>query len=278
MSLFFASLNSGSNGNCYYVGNQQDAILVDAGISCRETVKRMAKLGLSMERVRAVFISHEHSDHINGLEVLSKKYSLPVFITPRTLKASRLQLLQSQVHNFSAEETIRFGELQVSAFKKFHDASDPYSFTVSTANTTVGIFTDLGRVCDALLENFRKCDAAFLESNYDEDMLFNGNYPLHLKKRISDGFGHLSNSQALSVFLEHRSHHLQYLLLSHLSKNNNKPELALELFNKYAGSTQIAVASRFVESPVYEVCGKGSSQPLPKPAAKPLSVSQLSMF
>src|ERR1700744_4986878 len=115
MSLFIASLNSGSNGNCYYIGNEREAILVDAGISCRETEKRMARLGLSMKKVKAIFISHEHSDHISGVAVLSKKYNLPVYITPGTLQNSRLELDRDLVLSFIAYESLQIGGLSISA-------------------------------------------------------------------------------------------------------------------------------------------------------------------
>src|SRR3954469_1092284 len=122
MSLFIASLNSGSNGNCYYTGNGREAVLVDAGISCRETEKRMAKLGLSMEQVRAIFISHEHSDHISGLPVLAKKYRLPVYISHATLRNSGMTLPEELVRHFDAAP-ISIGELRVTAFEKLHDAA-----------------------------------------------------------------------------------------------------------------------------------------------------------
>src|ERR1700712_3174603 len=128
MSLFVASLNSGSNGNCYYVGNQHEAILVDVGISCRETEKRMARIGLSMKKVKAIFVSHEHSDHISGIPVLAKKYSLPVYITPGTLLHLRVNYDEYQFLHFTGHQPITIGGLQITAFPKLHDATDPYSF------------------------------------------------------------------------------------------------------------------------------------------------------
>src|ERR1700744_1267155 len=120
MSLFITSLNSGSNGNCYYIGNESEAVLIDAGISCRETEKRMLRLGLSIKKVKAVFVSHEHSDHINGIPVLSKKYNLPVFITMPTLQGGGLSVDGSLVFPFRADETVTIGDLQVTAFSKQH--------------------------------------------------------------------------------------------------------------------------------------------------------------
>src|ERR1700744_3887781 len=117
MSLFITSLNSGSNGNCYYVGNEHEAVFIDAGISCRETEKRMKRLGLSMKQVKAIFISHEHADHILGLPVLARKYQLPIYITAATLQHSRLQL-DGQVRSFQAFQGIQVGGLTVTAFPK----------------------------------------------------------------------------------------------------------------------------------------------------------------
>lgn len=253
MSLFICSLNSGSNGNCYYIGNSNEAILIDAGLSCRETEKRMKRSGLSMANVKALFISHEHSDHINGVEVLSKKFQIPVYITSDTLKFGRLKIDQHLVAHFNANETTLIGDISVTAFSKFHDASDPYSFTVECNKIKVGVFTDIGKACENLIKHFKQCHAAFLESNYDEEMLEKGSYPFHLKKRIRGGMGHLSNTEALELFLRHRSSFMSHLFLSHLSKNNNCPDLVRKLFSENAGNVKIIVASRYEETAVYSL-------------------------
>lgn len=281
MSLRIASLNSGSNGNCYYVGNDEEAVLIDAGISCRETEKRMAQLQLPLQRVKAIFISHEHSDHISGVDVLSRKYDIPVFLTARMLQWGRIRVEQQRVLLYQAFQPVLIGSLRITAFPKLHDACDPHSFTVADDTVTIGVFTDLGAPCKELIRHFKYCHAAFLEANYDEEMLRNGHYPFHLKNRIRGGHGHLSNHQALDVFTSHRSSQLSYLLLAHLSKENNCPELVQKLFNKYAGSTTVTVASRYGVSPVYDVMSTGF-RPL---AAGPISIpvlqtqeAQLSLF
>lgn len=252
MSLYISSLNSGSNGNCYYIGNDEDAVLVDAGISCRETERRMAKMELCMKKVKAIFISHEHIDHVRGLAGLASKYSLPVYVTDNT-KAGCYHLNASAAVSFSAYEPVSIGSLSVTAFPKFHDAADPHSFIVEGNGVTIGVFTDIGKPCDHLRAHFQKCDAAFLEANYDDEMLENGRYPYFLKNRIRGGNGHLSNKQALEIFIQHRSASLSHLLLSHLSKDNNSPELVKELFQKNAAGTEIIVASRYEASGVYFV-------------------------
>jgi phosphoribosyl 1,2-cyclic phosphodiesterase len=258
MSLYITSLNSGSNGNCYYVGNDTEAVLVDAGISCRETEKRMKRLGLAMDKVKAIFISHEHGDHISGLTVLAKKFNLPVYITAPTLTNGRLLLDKTSVRPFTAHDPVTIGSLSVTAFPKMHDASDPHSFIISCGAVTVGVFTDLGVCCEQLVSYFKQCHAAFLEANYDADMLEKGSYPYHLKNRIRGGMGHLSNKQALQLFLEHRPHFMSHLLLSHLSKNNNDPKLVEDMFSKHAGNTKVVVASRYKETEVFHILANGS--------------------
>lgn len=255
MSLFIASLNSGSNGNCYYVGNNREAILVDAGISCRETERRMKRAGLSIQKVKAIFISHEHSDHIRGVEVLSRKYQLPVYITQATLKNSGLHIEKHLLRSFSKNKTVNIGSLSVSPFFKKHDAADPHSFVVEQDGICVGVFTDIGTVCEQTILHFKKCHAIFLEANYDEHMLATGSYPVYLKKRISSDHGHLSNAQALELFLNHRPDFMGHVLLSHLSKENNDPKVALKFFSAHAGNTHVSVASRYEEGPVFKITG-----------------------
>lgn len=276
MSLYLTSLNSGSNGNCYYVGNEEEAVFIDAGISCRETERRMQRLGLSMDKVRAIFVSHEHTDHISGVPVLSKKYRLPVFITDSTLGSSGMQISPERVRSFRAHNPVIIGNLSVTAFPKSHDASDPHSFVISFNGINVGIFTDIGNNCRQVIHHFRQCHAAFLETNYDEEMLANGSYPVHLKKRISDGRGHLSNMQALELFQRYRPSYMRYLFLSHLSHENNRPELVNDLFRRHAGDTTIIVASRYSETPVYNVQPEGNEVFLLQ--ANSFRPKQLSLF
>jgi len=255
MALYITSLNSGSNGNCYYIGNEDTAVLVDAGISCRETVNRMARLGLAIEKVKAIFISHEHTDHISGVELLSKKYQLPVYITGKTLSSGGLNIEQHLSMPFKAFETVAIGALQVMAFPKSHDADDPHSFVVSYNGINIGVLTDIGYACTNVVQYFKQCHAAFLEANYDEHMLATGGYPYHLKKRISGGQGHISNTQALNLFVQHRPAFMSHLILSHLSKNNNDPAIVQALFDKHAAGANIIVASRYAETPVYHITG-----------------------
>jgi phosphoribosyl 1,2-cyclic phosphodiesterase len=253
MSLYITALASGSNGNCYYIGNKNEAVLVDAGISCKEIEKRMSGLGLTMSRVKAVFISHEHTDHIRGLTLLSKKWKLPVYITTSTLRNGRIWLDKGLIKIFDGQNPVSIGELMIQPFSKHHDAADPYSFTISFNGINVGVYTDIGRPCQQLIHHFSRCHAAFLESNYDEHMLEVGGYPYYLKTRIRGDKGHLSNTQALDLFTTHRPVYMSHLLLSHLSQNNNCPKLVNNLFQQHATNTKIVIASRYEATSVYTI-------------------------
>jgi phosphoribosyl 1,2-cyclic phosphodiesterase len=253
MSVFITSLNSGSNGNCYYIGNEHEAVLIDAGLSCRETETRMKRLGLNMRKVKAVFISHEHSDHIRGVEVLSKKHRLQVYVTRPTLQHGGLVLDEELAMEFEADKSITIGNLLITPFLKIHDAAHPHSFTIACDAIKIGVFTDIGMVCENLVNHFQQCHAAFLEANYEEELLEKGSYPFHLKRRISGGRGHLSNKQALALFIDYRPSFMTHLFLSHLSKDNNDPALVHSLFYNHSRGTEIIVASRYHETPVYHI-------------------------
>ena len=278
MSLYITSLNSGSNGNCYYIGNEHEAVLIDAGISCRETEKRMKQLGLSMKKVKAIFISHEHSDHIKGIPVLAEKYDLPVHITNNTLQKGRIKFKKKLARNFMAYQPIAVGELSITAFPKFHDAIDPHSFIISFNDIRVGVFTDIGTSCEHLIKHFSQCHAAFLETNYDETLLENGRYPIHLKNRIRGGEGHLSNTQALEIFKQHRPSFMSHLFLSHLSKDNNRPELVKNLFDQHTTGTEIIVASRYEATAVYTIQDPGLKVTNTKRNRAASHINQLSLF
>jgi len=278
MSLQITSLNSGSNANCYYIGNNREAVLIDAGLSCRETEKRMKRLGLDISLVKAIFISHEHDDHIAGLPVLSGKYRLPVYITDNTLRNCRFELRKELVCSFIHSSPVSIGDLSIIPFTKSHDAQDPHSFIVSGHDVHVGVITDIGYACKHVIKHFKLCDAVFLESNYCEEMLTNGSYPVHLKRRISSRKGHLSNDQALDLFLKHKPENLQLLILSHLSQNNNHPDIVSKMFSQNANGVKVVIASRHKESELFSI--ERNYVPRPAKAAKKLkdNKAQLSLF
>jgi len=277
--MFVCSLNSGSNANCYYLGNQEEAILVDGGLSCRETVKRLKRLGLSIKKVKAIFVSHEHGDHVHGVPGLSKKFKLPVYITHETLQQGRLEIREDLVIRLRSYDPVKIGNLSVTAFPKLHDATDPHSFVVECCSVKVGVFTDIGAPCEHVIRNFQQCHAAFLEANYDEGMLASGSYPVYLKNRIRGDKGHMSNDQALELFAAHKPPFMSHLFLSHLSRDNNSPKLVKNVFNKIASGTEIIIASRDKESSLYHIRNiPGPLLPVIHRSKLAYTQSQLSLF
>ncbi|MBN8688572.1 MAG: MBL fold metallo-hydrolase [Chitinophagales bacterium] len=279
MPLYLCSLNSGSNANCYYIGNDDEAVLVDTGLSCRETERRLKQRELDIEKIKAIFISHEHSDHITGMSGLSKKYHIPVYITNGTFLNSRMPLEEDLICTFKQPVPVKIGGLSITPFKKSHDAADPHSFMISGCGVNAGVITDIGYACKKVINYFGQCHAAFLESNYCEDMLMNGSYPWHLKKRIHGDEGHLSNKQALELFQQYRSPELELLILSHLSKNNNTPEKVANLFAPHAAGVNIIVASRYEAGEVFRLEDKEVAKETVKTRKKALkNENQLTLF
>ncbi|MEX1238355.1 MAG: MBL fold metallo-hydrolase [Cyclobacteriaceae bacterium] len=278
MSMFICSLNSGSNANCYYLGNQEEAILVDGGLSCRETEKRLKRLGLSVKKIKAIFVSHEHGDHVHGIPALSRKYRLPVYITPETFRNGRLEIKEDLVFGLHAYQPVKIGNLSVTAFPKLHDACDPHSFLVECSSVRVGIFTDIGLPCEHVIRHFEQCHAAFLEANYDEAMLANGSYPIYLQNRIRGHKGHMSNEQALELFARHKPPFMSHLFLSHLSRNNNSPKLVKNSFRRIAGRTEIVIASRDRETRLYHIRHSPARFSMIRSSHSSIAQLQLSLF
>lgn len=250
-----ASIASGSNGNCYYLENDDDAILIDAGVSTKQIVERMARLGLSLSKLRGVFISHEHTDHIRGIDVFSRKQAVPVFMTQKTHASSGRFIKDNPVSFFSPGRPVQLSNICVHPFLKSHDAIEPCGFSVSSGGRSVAVLTDVGLHCENVIKHIQNADALFLESNYDDQMLKTGPYPVHLKKRIASDRGHLSNTQAAMITLEYATTRLKHVFLSHLSANNNTPELALATFRRITNERsdlklEVRIASREKESPV----------------------------
>jgi len=236
--LEICSIASGSNGNCYYIGNNTDAVLVDAGISTKQILIRMKERGLKPEKIKALFITHEHSDHLRGARVLAKRLQIPVYITAKTYNSSYKNQRPDHPRFFSPEEPIKIGEFTIHPVPKNHDAAEPCSFRVEYENRNIGVFT------------LNQCDGLFLESNYDEKMLWEGHYPWHLKKRVASEVGHLSNDQALRLLEDHAGEKLKLVFLSHLSKENNSPEIALNNMQPLSDRFEIKLASRYEASEV----------------------------
>lgn len=249
----FASIASGSNGNCYYIGNSDRSILVDIGISCRLLEKRMRLLNLDIRSVQAVLVTHEHSDHICGLDTFVKKYDTPIYMNEATLRNSRLNIPENRLRFINTGEQFSAAGFSLLPFSKSHDAADPLNFLVSQNGYHLGVFTDMGYGSEELKKYLRYCHAVFLESNYCEQMLEASSYPAVLRKRISGRKGHLSNAQAFELLSKEPGPHLRQIILSHLSANNNTPDRVAAIFKSLMGRYKIHIASRTEPSPLFQL-------------------------
>lgn len=236
-------LASGSRGNCTVVSSNQAGILVDAGISCRETLKRMRAAGEDPEKLKAIVISHEHQDHVAGLRVLARKLQIPVYISEATYHYWRRDSRDAdgkpakieRREHFEVGRSFTVADITVTTFTIPHDAADPCGFTFKADGIKIGLVTDLGYMPSNVKEQLRGCDGLMIESNHDLEMLRNGPYPWMVKQRVMSRVGHLSNS-ALGEFLEKDyDGQAAFVVLAHLSEQNNHPELARDSAYKALG-------------------------------------------
>lgn len=248
----YCSIASGSNGNCYYVAKGEDAVLIDIGINTKHVEIRMARLGIDPNSIKAIFITHEHTDHIRGLSVFSKRYQIPVYITQGSYEGSRLHMPDHLVNFIHAAQKVTIGNLTVMGIPKYHDAKEPCSFVVTDGDSNVSILTDLGRGCDNVKHVIQHSDVLLLESNFDEEMLDKGRYSYFLKNRIRSGFGHISNREALELFLNYRSPRLKHLILGHLSGQNNTVELVDSVFRPHCENIHFSIATRTEETKLFD--------------------------
>ena len=244
------TLSSGSKGNCTYVESGSSAVLIDQGLSLRELEKRAAGVGLDLTKVRMIAVTHEHTDHISGLDMLTKKHGTKV-VAPRTV-AARLRGMLPGVEDYieviRAGESFHIGEAEVRAFRTLHDTDESVGYRIE-AESSFGLCTDLGCLTDEVLEAMSGVELAVIESNYDERMLCDGPYPVYLKRRILSGHGHLSNDEAGKLAVHLARNGAQSLILGHLSRENNRPELALNAVRtalREAGETMPGLTFIFV--------------------------------
>jgi phosphoribosyl 1,2-cyclic phosphodiesterase len=238
------ALASGSNGNCYYIGNETEALLVDAGITCKQILTRMALKNLNPKKIKAIFISHEHSDHVRGVRVLGKKLDVPVFMTKGTYDSLYYTNQPLAVRYIKPGDILEIGAFTVHSFLKKHDGNEPASFRIECGAINIGVFTDIGTPCNNVTTHLSKCQALFLETNYDEKMLWEGSYPYHLKKRIFSEVGHLSNRQAFDLLNNYAGKDLKCVFLSHLSAENNTPQKAFDEIHPLSSKFKIMLTSR----------------------------------
>ena len=264
MELRFSPLFSGSSGNATYVGCDDAQILVDAGVSGTRVSQELARIGVDPAKLDAILVTHEHADHIKGIGILSRKYDLPVFATPGTWAGMAPKIGPVAENNrifIEREQDFFIGSINVTPFPTPHDAAEPVGFTFELGGAKLAIATDLGCPRDSWLKYVMGADAVLLESNYDQDMLETGRYPYDLKKRIASRHGHLSNDDAGKVAIDLIRSGARQIILGHLSKENNFPELAMrscEYALEQAGLSPhidalLAVASRDGNSGMFSV-------------------------
>lgn len=232
--MYLAMLASGSDANSAIVGSGNTRILVDAGLSCRETFKRLRALGERPDELSAILITHEHSDHVAGLQRLAAKLRVPVFLTEPTHhawkrsqrdKEGRILELPKREH-FSSGRSFQLGDIVVTPFTIPHDAADPVGFTFRAEGVKIGFVTDLGYVPASVRDHLRGCAVLVVESNHDLEMLRSGPYPWSVKQRVMSRVGHLSNDALAEFFSNDYDGGAAYVVLAHLSEQNNHPEIA----------------------------------------------------
>jgi len=231
MKLNFCSLSSGSSGNCYYLGNEFQGILIDAGISATSIRKFLRDIDIPMQTIMGVLITHNHIDHIRGLEVLTRKNNLPAFTTSKIWKSilsPKNKISIDCIREIPLQHRFHLAGFDIEAFPVCHDAPETIGFHICVNDKKITIATDLGHICQTAAPYIQAANLLVLESNYDEQMLENGKYPHFLKARIQSDHGHLGNHQTSAFLADIISDKLSNICLAHLSKNNNTPELVLQ--------------------------------------------------
>jgi phosphoribosyl 1,2-cyclic phosphodiesterase len=244
MKLNFCSLSSGSSGNCYYLGNEFHGILIDAGISATSIRKFLKNMDISMQTIMGVLITHNHTDHIKGLEVLIRKNSLPAFTSNKIWKSilsPRNKISTDCIREIPLMKKFHLAGFDIEAFPVCHDAPETIGFHICAGDKKITIATDLGHICQTAAPYIRAANLLVIESNYDEQMLINGNYPHFLKARIKSDHGHLGNHQTSAFLADNISDNLNIICLAHLSKNNNTPELVLQSLQQTFSERGIAL-------------------------------------
>jgi phosphoribosyl 1,2-cyclic phosphodiesterase len=242
----FAFLGSGSEGNSLLVQAGDTTLMLDCGFSVSETVSRLSRLGLQAEQLDAILVTHEHSDHIGGVARLSRKFNLPVWMTHGTLLTQRGAFDDIAVTELNPHQCFTVGDIEVRPFLVPHDAREPVQYVLSDGMRRLGVLTDTGHITPHVVESLAGCHAMVLECNHDEEMLRNGRYPPSLKQRVGGRFGHLSNRQAAELLASLDISKLKHIVAAHLSKQNNRPELAARALSAVLSCRQeeIRIASQ----------------------------------
>ena len=231
MKVQFISLGSGSSGNCYYLGTSDCGILIDAGISLRQIRKTLKLYDIDMNNIYAIFVTHDHGDHIRHIETLIEKRHLPIYCTPKVHEGMNRNKhvkhpIYQDVFHIEKEQPFQFRDFTIEAFEVPHDATENVGYCIEIDGKVFTIATDLGEVTPTAAHYLKKANYMVLEANYEEEMLRMGKYPAFLKERVASRTGHLSNSAAAAFLSENYQTNWKYIWLCHLSKDNNHPELA----------------------------------------------------
>ncbi len=257
MSVRVCVLGSGSRGNSTLVATEKTRLLIDAGLSRKETYARLTAVGERTDAFNAIVISHEHNDHILGLRVLALDLNVPVYISPATRQAITWDAKISSFEQFTPGEKFTIGDFEITPFSIPHDAVDPVAFTLEAEGIRIGLVTDLGYVPEVVKQRVRGCHCLIFESNHDLEMLKVGPYPWHVKQRLMSRHGHLSNRTTAEFLGEDFDGQAQVLVLAHLSEINNHPEIArlsaLEVLEQRSngGSIALHLASQSAPTEVF---------------------------
>lgn len=263
--LLFAPLSSGSSGNAYVLALDREAILIDCGLSAKTILTGLAELGLAPEDVRGVIVTHDHGDHVRGLDVSTHRYGWSVYSRAATLKTCAHYMRRPEFC-VPLPETgpFQLGPFSIEAFSIPHDTVDPVAYRIGVGDFRLAVCTDLGKTTPLVQTMLSDLDLLVLEANHDPDMLMEGSYPWHLKQRIRSAFGHLSNVQSGELLAQVVGPRLRHLVLAHLSEENNKPELAQDTVAKLCrlpGHVRLDIALQRVIGPVLEFDLPASGHP-----------------
>lgn len=235
----FCPLASGSKGNCIYLGTPTTKILIDAGISAKAIRERLAGIGVELEQIDAVLVTHEHSDHIKALDVLGCRLGIPIFANSDTAKAIFAMLDECPKFKiFSTGEPFEFGDIEVHPFSIQHDAVDPVAFAIKVGGLKLGFCTDLGFVTTLVASHLKECDYLYVEANHERSMVHSCARPMVYKQRVLSRQGHLSNEECSLLLEQVYNEKLKHVHLAHLSSECNAPELALKIIGDKLRSLQ----------------------------------------
>ncbi len=261
--LKFCSLYSGSSGNSSLVQSKNINILIDAGFSGKKIVDALASINVGIENISAILVTHEHSDHIQSIATLSKKYNIPVYANKKTWEAmsdKKQKISKENICYFNNNKAFTLEDITIFPFDIPHDAANPCGFTASDSDSKISIATDIGHMTTEILDNIKNSDFLLLEANYEPNVLKYSTYPLHLKERIASPIGHLSNIEAGKTINYLSDFGVKNIMLGHLSNENNFPELAYKsVLEQIEGKDlNLSVANRFAPSPLFD-SGSNSS-------------------